>query len=239
MSKKLNNENLLRAFSDVDDKYIEEALNYSLKGKKANVSTLQNRALIGSIAAVAIAVVGGIIFLNISNKSSEAEYNASAHNAAVQEEVSEMNTLEIEAAVCEDEIDGVGGAPATENETSVATMDASLDLDMYMPEELGNIVTSDYEVSDSLLRTSYFDANGELLLEINQYFDEYDSNGIQDIDDEYLQIYEAVHTNDGITIYRDGDDCLGATFVRNNNYYIVRTPMGVSEDALQTIIGQI
>lgn len=248
MSKKLNNEALFRALSDVDDKFIEEALNYSEGRKKARVFSLRNRAMIGSIAAVAIAVIGGIIIFNISNnsnKSSEAEF-AVPHNDASQEEVAEIAAAESIAAVCDNESNRGGNVPAyavtdavTEEVEEEVDSNSINGLTISIPSELGEITTRDYEYSDGMMRISYFDANGELLLEIYRHTQDVQADSSFDSGIDYLERYEAVEVSEDITLYRDEDSYLGAVVTRNDELIIVRSPMGVSEDTLQTIIGQI
>lgn len=247
MSKKLNNEALFRALSDVDDKFIEEALNYSVGRKKARVSSLRNRAMIGSIAAVAIAVIGGIVIFNINNssKNSEAEF-ATPHNDASQEEVAEIAAAESIAAVCDDGVDRGGNVPAFAV-TDAATEEVEVEVDsnsingltISIPSELGDITTRDYEYSDGMMRVSYFDANGELLLEIYRHTLDVQADSSFESGIEYLDRYEAVEVSEDITMYRDDDSYLGAVVTRNDELIIVRSPMGVSEGTLQTIIGQI
>ncbi len=243
MSKKINNEMLFRALSDVDDKYIEEALNYSFKESRAKVSTLRTRALIGSIAAIAVAVVGGIIIFNSvegTNKTAEVERYRAPHNEAQQETVAAYIQDGAEEAA---EVNSYYGAVAelTEDaiEEEVADSNFVNSIDIEVPSELDGITTYDYEFCDGLIRTSYFDANGELLLEINQIITDSESDILNDSGINYLESYEAVAFSDDITLYRDGEYYLGATVSRNDELFIIRTPLGVSEDTLQTIISQI
>jgi len=234
MSKTLNNEKLLRALSDVDDKYINEAMNPESSGK-AKVSFLRNPAVIGSIAAISIALIGGIFLLkNSDNKSEERVQNfaasedlgrdsAQATYAGIDFEYSEGTLAAVEEAAMAPSNDLCVNAES--EDSNIRSVNIA-----HLPEELSEATLTDYEYSDGFVRTSYFDESGELLLEIECNLE---SN------DESFQNYVREEASSGVTFYLDDNIYIGASFERDGNYYLIRTPMGVSYETLMSIVNQI
>ena len=88
MDKNVNVKRLLRAMSDVDDKYIEEAMETSAPARRAVTTSLRRYSgIIGVVAAAAILLfIGGALmrFMSSSSTRSEsADYEPAAHNMEV------------------------------------------------------------------------------------------------------------------------------------------------------------
>ena len=84
MDKRVNATRLLRAMSDVDDKYIEEALETSAS-KRAVVTPLRRYSGVIAIVAALLLLIGGGLFgfSKYINKSKTASETVAAHNQAV------------------------------------------------------------------------------------------------------------------------------------------------------------
>lgn len=231
MTKNINNKQLLRALSDVDDKYILEA---ALESKpRAKVTRLGSPMILGSVVAVVIALVGGLIFIKYSSNSySKSEEAVAVHNSAMQDNRDEINSPSFspETAACIADAEEEVIYDYRTEDASIDDAGADMEPPSYyinLPEELRNATISDYEYGSDFVRMSYFDESGELLLEIECCS--------HPIDDALFQNYSTNEVSDTLTLYFDGDAYVGAMFIRND-YYMIRTPMGVSEETIMELI---
>ena len=124
MDKNVNAKRLLRAMSDVDDKYIEEAMETSAPARRAVTTSLRRYSgIIGVVAAAAILLfIGGALmrFMSSSSTQSEsADYEPAAHNM-------EVHSYSDNAVAGEEQSDsyayvqGQGGAATVAQETTAA-----------------------------------------------------------------------------------------------------------------------
>ena len=141
MDKKLDAARLLRAMGDVDDKYIEEALEVSAPAKRAAITTLRRYSgLIGAVAAALLLVAaGGVLFKTLGSAQSASEA-VPAHNAVVDSENAELNMYSYNA---------ISGDQATDGEVLSGGMDPAAPAEAVEGEE-GDLLTRDASTYDSL-----------------------------------------------------------------------------------------
>ncbi|MCR5200726.1 MAG: hypothetical protein K6C38_06375 [Saccharofermentans sp.] len=93
MDKKIDAARLLRAMSDVDDKYIEEAMETAAPAKRATVTSLRRYSgIIGIVAAAAILILVGGTIMNYMGRSKSASEEIQAHNQSIEGVVAEIDS---------------------------------------------------------------------------------------------------------------------------------------------------
>ena len=84
MDKNVNAKRLLRAMSDVDDKYIEEAMETAVPAKRAVTTSLRRYGgLIAAVAAAVLLLIAGNAIIRFLGAARSAEAETAAHNATV------------------------------------------------------------------------------------------------------------------------------------------------------------
>lgn len=226
MNKPLSNMQLLRALGEVDDRFISDAMECKSKRK---VTALSRRTLIASIAALLIALIGGyFITKNYSNRSETINILSDSYDKAEETRIIQDSSIEIAEVITEET---TGGTLVEQFVPNNADQSIDLPISIILPDELSTSSTEDYEYSSDVFRMSYFDEAGDLLLEIER-------SSIS-LDTSFLENYESYIVSQDVTLYLDGDVYVGATIMKDEYSYIIRTPMGVSENTIMEIISQL
>ncbi|MBQ7274591.1 MAG: hypothetical protein IJR15_03955 [Clostridiales bacterium] len=84
MDKKVNATRLLRAIGEVDDKYIEEAMETAAPAKRAVTTSLRRYGgLIAAVAAAVLLLIAGNAIIRFLGAARSAEAESATHNATV------------------------------------------------------------------------------------------------------------------------------------------------------------
>lgn len=118
MDKKINADRLLRAMSDIDDKYIEEALEaHAPAGRAVTTSLRRYSGMIGAVAAALILVAAGAAVIKYMAASRSATATVPAHNDAVVSVDEEINMYSNDSVSAEQYSVAGGAEPADPAQT--------------------------------------------------------------------------------------------------------------------------
>lgn len=267
MDKRVNATRLLRTMSEVDDKYIEEALEISAS-KRAVVTPLRRYSgVIAIVAALLLLIGGGLFGFNrYINKAKNASYTVPAHNHAVDdpnlffasgaapasaERSADTATAADETIAEALSIDGevvTGGVvnydysianPVTEY-TSLDDLEDRCGFDFVVPDSVNgstSCVYNFYDVEEGLAEVRYLDDDGNVICTIRKSPVEADISGCYDC----FSITEKVDVDglDNVMLSGNASGFGLATWMQGDYSYSIRLDETVSGDALLDLISQV